>query len=116
MKRRVSELQEWTWGRGKNADLETSVDETLLVELLEDPPHALHEGRIKRLVVILKIDPPAQSADDLLPLRGVSHHDLSALSVVLGNSQLEDVIASFNAKLFVDFKLDRQSCSKSSVR
>jgi hypothetical protein len=116
MKKRVSELKEWTWVNGKNADLEASVDETLLVELLEDPPHALHEGRIERLVVILEIDPPAQSSDDLLPFRRVSHHDLAALGVVLGNSQLEDVIASFNAKLFVDFKLDRQSCRKSNVR
>jgi hypothetical protein len=33
------------------------VDELLLVELLEDPPHGLHEGLVHGLVVVLKVDP-----------------------------------------------------------
>ena len=44
------------------------VDESLVEQLLEDPPHTLHEARVQRLVPIVKVDPTAQAMYSLLPL------------------------------------------------
>lgn len=54
-----------------DAYLETTVHQALVEELAEHPPDALHEGGVKRLVVILKVDPSAYALDGLLPLLGV---------------------------------------------
>lgn len=38
----------------QNTHLESPIHEPFFIQLLENPPHALHEGRIQRFVVILK--------------------------------------------------------------
>ena len=52
----------------KDGHLEPAVHQPLLKELSKHPPHALHEGRIQRLIVVLKVDPSANALDSLLPL------------------------------------------------
>ena len=56
--------------------LESFVDQALFIQLLEHPPHALHESGVQRLVVILKVDPAAQACHRLLPLLGVAARQL----------------------------------------
>ena len=51
--------------------LKAVVDQPLLVQGAEDPPHALHKAGVQSLVVILKVNPPADAFHCLLPLFGV---------------------------------------------
>ena len=55
-----------TWSLWKSAYLVSSVNESLVVELFEDPPDWLHVPGIHRLVVIVKVYPTTQTGDDLL--------------------------------------------------
>eukprot|EP00966_Prymnesium_polylepis_P237473 5492223-Prymnesium_polylepis.2 len=96
-----------TWARVGH-HLEAAVHEPLLVQLLEHPPHRLHERQVHRLVVILKVNPAADALDGLLPLLGVAHHNLAALGVVVGDAHLEHIVASLDVERLVDLKLDRQ--------
>ena len=43
---------------GVGHDPEPLVDESLVPELLEDPPDGLHVPWVEGLVVVLKVDPP----------------------------------------------------------
>lgn len=51
--------------------LEAFVDQTLLVQCAEHPPHTLHEAWVQRLVAILKVNPATNAVHCLLPLFGV---------------------------------------------
>jgi len=83
---------------GDSAYLEALIDQPLLVQGAEDPPHALHEAGVQSLVVILKVNPPANALDCLLPffrvpvatgvLRPVKVL-LERLTVSLANHQLD---------------------------
>mmetsp|Transcript_17821 Transcript_17821/g.49841 ORF Transcript_17821/g.49841 Transcript_17821/m.49841 type:complete len:281 (+) Transcript_17821:1519-2361(+) len=53
---------------GVGHDLVATVDEALFPQRLEHPPDALHEGRLHRFVVILEVDPSAETRDSGLPL------------------------------------------------
>jgi len=48
------------------AYLVATVHETFVIQLLEDPPNAFHEGWIHGLVVILEINPTTQTCDVML--------------------------------------------------
>ncbi len=54
-----------------SARLEPAVHQALLVQLAEDPPHALHEGRVQRLVALLEVDPAPDAPHRLFPVAGV---------------------------------------------
>lgn len=58
------------------------------------------------LVVIVEIDPATQPINDLPPLRGISHHNSPALSVVLLNPNLCHGISARHAQLLVNFVFD----------
>lgn len=51
-------------------------------------------------------DPSAHPGDDPLPVICVSHDDLAALSVVVANAHLVDVIGTLDTQILVDLKLD----------
>ena len=51
--------------------LEALVDQALLVEGAEHPPHAFHEAGVQSLVVILKVNPAPNALHCLLPLLGI---------------------------------------------
>lgn len=73
--------------------------------MCEAPGGAL-EMAATYLIVIVKIDPTTQPLNDLPPLRGISHHDSPALSVVLLNPNLFHGISARHAQLLVNFVLD----------
>lgn len=52
-------------GGGEGHDFEAAKHELLVPQLLEHPPDRLHERRVQRLVVVLKVDPPTHARDDL---------------------------------------------------
>ena len=83
----------------------------LSVELFEDPPDTLHEPGVHGLVVPPEVNPPAQPANDLLPLLAVSAHDSSTLFVIILNSHLGNIIWALDAQFLVNLKLDRQTMS-----
>ena len=53
------------------AHLEAPVDQAFVIQLLEDPPHALHEGGIHGAISIFKVNPATHAPDCLLPFLGV---------------------------------------------
>mmetsp|Transcript_80583 Transcript_80583/g.184579 ORF Transcript_80583/g.184579 Transcript_80583/m.184579 type:complete len:441 (+) Transcript_80583:2409-3731(+) len=81
---------------------ERTVHHPLQEQLLEHPPPGLHEGRVHRLVVVVKIDPPTEPGDDLPPLPGVLGDDLLTLLVVLLDPDLRDIVLVFHPQLLVD--------------
>mmetsp|Transcript_3200 Transcript_3200/g.6702 ORF Transcript_3200/g.6702 Transcript_3200/m.6702 type:complete len:359 (-) Transcript_3200:191-1267(-) len=87
---------------------EAAVDEALVVQLLEDPPDRLHEGKVHRLVALVEIDPAADALDGLLPFLLVAHHNRPALGIVCGDAHLEHVIPPCDFLLLVNLVLDRQ--------
>ena len=95
--------------RAERHDLVTLVHEVLVEQLLEDPPDALHERRVHRLVVVLEVDPPPQSIDGPLPLLGVPRDDAAARLVVLVDSHLQHLIAVRDVELLVDLVLDGEA-------
>lgn len=56
---------------GDGAYLKALIDQPLLVQGAEDPPHTFHEAGVQSLVVILKVNPPANALDCLLPFFGI---------------------------------------------
>lgn len=69
-------------------------------------PGGVLEAAATCLVVIVEIDPTTQPLNDLPPLRGISHHDSPALSVVLLNPNLCYGISARHAQLLVNFVFD----------
>jgi hypothetical protein len=71
-------------------DARSTVDETLVMELLEGPDHAFHERDVHRLIVIVEIRPAGLAIDVEPPLSGKSQHGLAAIFVEAGNAVIED--------------------------
>ncbi len=100
--------------RGRQAprvggDAQALVDEPLRVELLEDPPDALHEGGVHRLVVVLEVHPAAQAGDGLLPLAHVLEHALAAGLVEGAHAVLADGGGAGEVELLLHVHLDGQA-------
>lgn len=61
------------------------------------------------LVVIVEVDPAAETLDGMAPFGGVAHDNGSALLVVLVDSDLGDGLLAGDTKLLVDLVLDGQA-------
>lgn len=85
------------------------VDEALLVELLKDPPDALHELRVHRAVVIIHIHPASHALDDFSPLFRVALDGSSAEIIEFAHTELLDVLLTRQLFFFLDQVLDRQT-------
>lgn len=46
--------------------LETSVDQSTVIELFEDPPYTLHKPRVECLVIVFEVNPTAESVHNVL--------------------------------------------------
>jgi hypothetical protein len=86
--------------------LEAAVDGALVEQRLEDPPLRLHEARVHGLVVVVEVDPAAQTLDRVPPLACISHHDGAALFVVFGDAELPHRVAARHAQLLVNLVLN----------
>ena len=86
-----------------------SVDAALVPELLEDPPHRLHEAEVHRLVVVVEVDPAAHARDGLAPFTDVLEHHRAALFVELVDAELLDLRSPSDAKRLLGKRLDRKA-------
>ena len=75
------------------------VDESLVVQGLEGPQHALHEREVKGLVVVLEVDPAGLPGDVVLPGVGVAQHRGTAGGVEPLDAHLLDVGHRLQAEL-----------------
>jgi len=95
-------------------DLEATVDKTFVVELLEDPPDALHERRIHRLVVVLKVNPTTQTSYVLLQIHrnspGSEHISQQNCTMII-----EVKTIHFMSKQRAQFKISKQAALSSQV-
>mmetsp|Transcript_11877 Transcript_11877/g.27864 ORF Transcript_11877/g.27864 Transcript_11877/m.27864 type:complete len:246 (-) Transcript_11877:141-878(-) len=96
-------------GRAERHDLVPLVHEVLVEQLLEDPPDALHERWVHRLVIVLEVDPPPQPIDGPFPLLCVPRDDAAARLVVLVDSHRQHLIAVRDVELLVDLVLDGEA-------
>lgn len=46
------------------------IDQSLVVDLFEDPPNSLHEGWVHGAVVVVKVNPPSKPTHDFLNIQG----------------------------------------------
>ena len=86
----------------------TSVDESFLMQLLEDIPDWLHKAGIHSFIVVFEVDPPSKATCHLLPLTWIPHHYPSTSVVVLLYSHLVDLLLAANLQLLVNLVLDWQ--------
>jgi hypothetical protein len=91
---------------GVRHDLETTVHEALVEELLENPPDGLHELKVHGKVGLLEVNPTTETTESLLPLAGVTKDDRTALLVISSNAHLHNIILGLDVKLLVDLILD----------
>src|SRR5690606_40823350 len=89
-------------------DLDRPVDPALVPQLLEHPPHALHEREVESPVVVLHVDPPAEPADDELPLVGGLFDELPTGGDEPVDAELLDLPRAGQAELLLYFQ-DRKS-------
>jgi len=55
---------------------EALVDKSLVVDLLEDPPHGLHEPGIHGFIIILEINPSPNPTNHSFPLGGIPRYQI----------------------------------------
>ena len=93
---------------GDDAYLEALINQPLLVQGAEDPPHTLHKAGVQSLVVIFKVNPSANPLDCLLPFFGISAATdvLRPVKVLL--KQL--TVSSANQQLNSNFQQNFKCC------
>jgi hypothetical protein len=88
-------------------NLETTVDDALFKKLFERPPNTLHETKIKRLVIIIKVDPATHALDGSAPLGRVAHDDRAAFRIILVDAHREHIRARRDSEFLVNLVLNR---------
>ena len=85
------------------------VGESLVVQLLERPDGALHEGDVEGLVVIVKINPARLARDIFLPLVRVLENGLARHLVEGRDAHLFDLALVGDAQLTLGFEFGGQA-------
>mmetsp|Transcript_104540 Transcript_104540/g.320206 ORF Transcript_104540/g.320206 Transcript_104540/m.320206 type:complete len:420 (-) Transcript_104540:23-1282(-) len=100
--RRLEVGQRRAQGGAIGHDAEGSVHQSLLEQLLEDPPDRLHETQVHGFVIVVEIHPTTETLHDLAPLLHVHLDDGPALLVVLVDAKTEHVGAAGDLELGID--------------
>ncbi len=90
-------------------DLQALVQQPLLVDRLQRPPHRLDVVGVKRAVRVVEVDPEADPLGEPVPVLDVAEHLLAAAGVELGDPVALDVGLRGEAELGLDGELDGQS-------
>ena len=91
-------------------DLVALVDEALVPDLAEQPPHRLDERVVEGVVGIVHVHPEAHALGHPLPVADVAHHRLAAAAGELRHADLPlDLGLVEDAELLLDLMLDRQA-------
>jgi len=85
------------------------IDETLLPELLEDPPHRFNIVVGIGDIGILEIDPEADAAGDFIPLLQIRPDALPAFGVEFVDAVFDDLVLAVQAEALFYFNLHRQA-------
>lgn len=64
-----------------------------------DPPRA-------HLVVVVEVNPSSQTSNNSSPLLSISHDDLATSTVVLGDTNLLNSLATTHTELFLELVVD----------
>ena len=89
----------------------TLIGKSLVMQLLERPDDALHKGDVKRLVIVLEVNPAGLPRHILLPLGGVAQDGFFGGLVESRNTHLLDLALVRNAELALRFQLGGQTVS-----
>ena len=101
------EIREWRDQPGRvRHNFETTIDETLFKKLFERPPNTLHKTKIKRLVIIIKVDPATHALDGSAPLGRVPHDDRATFRIILVDTHRKHIPARRDAEFLVNLVLD----------
>ena len=92
-------------------NLKALVNQTLFVELLECPKHALGVVGVQSLVVIIKINPARLAGDIGSPVLGVLQDRGPAELVELGNTKILNLRSTRDAKQAFRLNLGRKTVS-----
>ena len=92
--------------RAVRKDLVAAIQQTLVVQRRERPPHALDVVVAVRDVRIAVVEPEADALAQLLPVAAVLPDALAAEPVELLDADLFDLLLAADAELLLDFDLD----------
>src|SRR5262245_50905184 len=87
----------------------TFIYEAFVPQLLESPPHGLHEWEVHRAIVITEIHPASHAADGFLPFLGIAQNDFATLSVEASDAEAFNIAFAVEAQCLLDFHFDRQA-------
>ncbi len=90
-------------------DAEALVEQALVVEALQGPQDALHEGEVHRLVRVLEVDPARLAGDVALPGVGGPLHEPAAVGVEVVDAVGDHGLAAGELKLFFGGHLGRKA-------
>ena len=91
-------------------DLVALVDESLVPDLAQQPPHRLDEGVVEGVVGVAHVHPEAHAFGHPLPVADVAHHGLAAPAGELRHPHLAfDLGLVEDPELLLDLVLDRQA-------
>jgi len=93
---------------GVGEHFEILIDQALVPQLFEDPPHGLHELGVHRLVVVLEVDPTPDPLGQRLPGLGVGLDPDPASLVEAIDPVIADLTWPGDAELLLDLHLDRE--------
>ena len=91
------------------ADLVALVEQSLLPELGDQPPHRLDVVVRQRPVGIGRVDPGARAGGEGRPVLDVAQHRVAAVLVELGHPVGLDLVLGVEAELLFDLELDGQA-------
>ena len=84
---------------------EALVDQPLVEQGLERPHHALHVGRVERLVVVLEVHPAGLAGDIAVPVVGEPQHAGATGVVELVQPELDDLRVAADAEFLLHHRL-----------
>src|SRR6185437_3107447 len=90
-------------------NLVPAIEQRLIVQRLQRPPHALDVVVRVRRVGVVVVEPVADARAQPLPLLAVLEHALAAEPVELRYAERLDLLLAADAELLLDFDLDRQA-------
>ena len=95
--------------RAVGDDLVALVQQPLVVDLAQRPPHRLDVRRVERAVGVVEVDPEADALGQRVPVLEVLEDRLAAALVELGDAELLDLLLVLDPELLLDGDLDRQA-------
>ena len=95
--------------RAVRQNLVPAIEQILVEERLERPPHALDVVVRERDVRMVVVEPVPDARAEPLPLVAIREHALAAAPIELDHAERLDLLLAADAELLLDLDLDRQA-------